>query len=453
MSDPMPANIDAERAVIGSIFLDRDCLGAIETWFEPEMFSSERHAVIYRAQLACYRQRIPPDLVTVVDRLQCQQDLERVGGIAYLLECTNSVPTAVHLEYYAQIVERKHALRRIIEAGSKIARLGYSSTDDVDAVVNEAEALIQGIERQTMNQGPVSVGIILEEVYDNLQRVQMDGGTIGIPTGFYDLDVVLGGLQNSDLLLIAARPSLGKTSFALSLALNMAMNQHSSVAFFSLEMSRTQLVQRLLAMQTGISMQHLRTGAIAGDDVGRLMQAMGELSSLSIAIDDAPGVLVRDIRSRALRIQARQGLDVLIIDYLQLIKGRRQSENRNHEVSEISRGLKELARELNVPVLALSQLSRAVENRQSHVPMLSDLRDSGSLEQDADIVMFIYRDDHYNPTTEHSGIAEIHVAKHRNGPTDTVRLHFRAETTRFANLERHRDVVAEYVRGGHYATR
>ncbi len=607
----VPYDLNAERSTLGSILLDRDAIIAVAGWLHPEYFYLQKHAYIYEAMLACYNRRIPPDLTTVIDELRRQNRLEQVGGIFALSELAGYVPTAVHVEYYARIVERTAIFRRLIEAGGKITALGYAEHEEVEDALDKAEAELFAVSQRRTMQDFVHIGSVIDTYFEQVSDLsERRSELVGLPTGYYDLDKLTGGLQRSDLLILAARPSVGKTSLALSLAYHAGVVQQHTVAIFSLEMSREQLVQRLLAMHTGIDTQRLRTGNI-DRDLQRVMEGMGVLSSAPIFIDDTPALSIMEMRSRARRLHAQSRIELIVVDYLQLMQGRR-SDNRVQEVSEISRGLKALARELNVPVLALSQLSRSVEGRTNHVPMLSDLRESGclagdtlvylpetgdycridalvgqhgfnvlaldpttyqlvacpverafttgeqlvytlttrlgrtiratanhkfltvngwvrldaltlgqrialprhtiqyttndgalaqnisreraaavarvvssphlaqlaqsdvywdeivsitpngvepvydltvarlhnfvandiivhnSIEQDADIVMFIYREDMYDRETDKKGIAEIHIAKHRNGPLGVVPLRFEATTTSFQNLEHHR---------------
>jgi replicative DNA helicase len=364
--------------------------------------------------------------------------LELVGGIAYLGELSAEVPTAVHVEYYGRIVERTAILRRLIECGGKITALGYDEREDLETTLDKAESELFSVSQRRATQDFVHIGTVVDSYFDQVTYLRDNRDqVVGVSTGYPDLDKLTGGLQPSDLIILAARPSVGKTALALSIAYNVGIHTRRTVGIFSLEMSREQLVQRMLAMHTGIDTQRLRTGNI-DVDLQVLMDAMGLISSASIYIEDTPGLSIMELRSRARRLRAQVGVDLIIVDYLQLMQGRR-SDKRVQEVSEISRNLKSLARELNVPVIALSQLSRAVEGRTSHVPMLSDLRESGSIEQDADLVVFIYREELYDKETDKKGIAEIHIAKHRNGPLGIVPLRFDVRTTRFQNLERYRN--------------
>jgi len=438
MERTVPFDLQAERATLGSILLDRDAIVALGGWLPSEYFYLEKHALIYEAMLACYGRREPPDLATVATELRRQERLDLVGGIGYLSELVADVPTAVHIEYYARTVERTAVLRRLIEAGGKISALGYDEAQDLETTLDSAEKQLFAVSQRRSAQDFVHIGKIVNQLFTQIETLQERRGEVaGVPTGYTDLDALTGGLQPSDLIILAARPSMGKTSLALSLAYNVAFLANATVGIFSLEMSRDQLVQRMLAMHTGIDMQRLRTGSLRADELNLALEGMGVLSEIPVYIEDTAGLSINEVRAKSRRLHSEAGLDLLMIDYLQLMSGRR-SDNRVQEVSEISRGLKGLARELNVPVIALSQLSRAVEGRTSHVPMLSDLRESGSIEQDADIVMFIYREEMYDRETEKKGIAEIHLAKHRNGPLGVVPLRFEARTTRFQNLERYR---------------
>ncbi len=436
MDKALPHNEHAERATLGAIFLDREAIVPIAAWLAPDHFYVEKHAWIYEAQLACYNRRTPPDLATVADELRRRERLDQIGGVPFLIDLANAVPTAFHVEYYAKIVERTAVLRRLIQAGGKIAALGYEETDDVEQTLDAAEQELFNVSQRRGIQGFVALAQVVDQYYEYLTEIQERGPEMtGIPTGFIDFDRMTGGLHKSDLLILAARPGVGKSSFAMSIAFNIAMQQKLPVGVFALEMGRDQLLQRLLATHTGIDSQKLRTGRISTSELTTLMDAMGQLSAAPIYIDDTPGLTVNEVRSKARRLQAEHGLEVLIIDYLQLMSGSgRRNDNRVQEVSEISRSLKSLARELNIPVIALSQLSRAVEGRTSHVPVLADLRESGSIEQDADLVMFIYREEMYDKDTDKKGIAEIHIAKHRNGPLGVVPLYFDQRTTRFRDL-------------------
>lgn len=437
----VPFDLMAERSTLGAILLDRDAIVAVAPWLVPELFYLEKHALVYQAMLACANRREPPDLATVAGELRRMEQLDLVGGLAFLGELASEVPTAVHIEYYARIVEKTAIRRRLIEAGGNIAARGYDETEELEATLADAEAELATVHNRRGQQSYQSFAQIASSLFTLIEKAQEQRGDLsGLSTGYTDLDALTGGLQKSDLILLAARPSVGKSAFAMSLAYNCAKLSAARVGVFSLEMGREQLMQRVLAMHTGIDMQRLRTGNLRGDELSIAFDGLGFLSELPISIEDTPGLSIGELRAKARRMHAEIGLDLLLIDYLQLMaggSGGRNHQNRQEVVSEISRGLKAIARELNIPVIALSQLSRAVEGRASHIPMLSDLRESGSLEQDADIVWFIYRDELYDEESEKQGIAEIITAKHRNGPLGVTPLRFEARTTQFQNLTRY----------------
>jgi replicative DNA helicase len=375
----LPQNTEAEQAVLGSILLNRDAIVAVASWLLPEFFYMQRHAQIYEAMLACYNARIPPDVRTVSEELRRRDRLEPVGGLIYLAQLVNQVPTSYHIEWYARIVERAALRRKLIDTGGKIAALGYQEEQDLEQTLDNAERALFEVSQRRAAQDFVHIGQVIDSYYEQINYLQEHRGeVVGIPTSYRDLDQITGGLQRSDLIILAARPGVGKTSFVMSLAYNVALDHQGTVGVFSLEMSREQLVQRLLAMDTGIDTHRLRLGQLREDEMERVIGSMGKLAAAPIYIEDAPGLSIMEVRSRARRLQSQAGVDLIIVDYLQLMAGRR-SDNRVQEVSEISRGLKALARELNVPLIALSQLSRAVEGRTSHIPMLSDLRESGCL--------------------------------------------------------------------------
>jgi replicative DNA helicase len=434
----LPQNIEAECGVLGSIIIDPEAIVQVADFLHADDFYRDAHRIIYEVILQLYEQHEAADFITICDELERQNKLEPVGGPSYITSLINLVPTSGNVEYYARIVERTAILRRLIHAAGQIAAIAYQETD-ADVALEKAEQLIFDISQRHARSDFSALRDILSDYMHKLEQLHERRGTIvGVPTGFTDLDRITGGLQKSDLIILAARPAIGKTSLALSLAHNAAMKYQQSIAVFSLEMSKEQLVQRFLSMDAGIDQQRLRTGWIEDDEWDRIIYSMGPLSEANIWIDDTAGISTVEMRSKARRLQARHGIDMIIVDYLQLMQssvGGKRNENRVQEISEISRNLKGLARELNVPVLALAQLSRAVESRQSKVPQLSDLRESGSIEQDSDIVMFIYRDDVYNPDSERKNIADIIIAKHRNGPVGEVSLYFQASQTRFRDLE------------------
>ncbi|MED4587842.1 replicative DNA helicase [Priestia flexa] len=436
-----PQNIEAEQAVLGAIFLEPSSLTLASELLIPEDFYRAAHQKIFTCMLKLSDQGEPVDLVTVTSDLANQKILEEIGGVAYLSDLANSVPTAANIEYYAKIVEEKSILRRLIRTATDIASEGYAREDEVEVLLNEAEKNILEV-AQRKNTGMFqNIKDVLVQTYDNIEVLHNRKGDItGIPTGFTDLDHMTAGFQRNDLIIVAARPSVGKTAFALNIAQNVATKTDENVAIFSLEMGAEQLVMRMLCAEGNIDAQRLRTGSLTSEDWGKLTMAMGSLSNAGIYIDDTPGVRVGEIRSKCRRLKQEGGLGMILIDYLQLIQGNgRSGENRQQEVSEISRSLKALARELQVPVIALSQLSRGVEQRQDKRPMMSDIRESGSIEQDADIVAFLYREDYYEKDTENQNIIEIIIAKQRNGPVGTVQLAFVKEYNKFVNLERRFD--------------
>ncbi len=434
----IPANIDAERAVLGALIIDSEAIGEIASFLRPEDFYRERHRAIYAARLDLYERREPGDFVTLVDELRRRGQIEAVGGESYLLELVGDVPTAIHVEHYARIVERSALLRRLIDAAGKIAEIGYDNPADVDDALDRAEQLLFQVSQRRVSQDFTSLREALREYFETIEYLhQHKGEVVGIPSGFHDLDQLTGGLHASDLIVIAGRPGVGKTGFALSIVRNAAARYRAPAAIFSLEMSTEQLVQRLLCMEAAVDSQRIRTGFIDEFEWRRISEAFGVLSDAPIFIDDSAGISTTELRMKARRLKAEHDLKLIVVDYLQLMQGR-GLENRVQEVSEISRSLKALARELDVPVIALSQLSRAVESRQDHRPVLSDLRESGSIEQDADIVMFIHREELYNPNTDRKNIADIILAKHRNGPIGQIPVRFFPSQTRFADLEVYR---------------
>ncbi len=432
----IPANVEAEEAVLGSLLIDPDAIIKVSPFLRADDFYVTRNGWIYQAIYDLHERREPADFVTVCDELERRQQLDDVGGRSYIASLINAVPTAIHVEHYAHIVERTALLRRLIRAAGQIAALAYDESQEVDDVVDQAEHLIFTIAERRIQRDLVPLKRIMHDVMDRLDYLHRHQGEfLGVPTGFNLLDRLLGGLQKSDLIIIAARPGVGKTSLGLNIAHNAALKYARHVAIFSLEMSAEQLGQRLLAMEAGIDSQRLRLGNIADDEWFTLTEAAGVLADAGLYIDYTPAMSPGEMRTKARRLHAEYGLDLIIVDYLQLMRGDGRSENRVQEISFISRSLKALARELNLPVIAISQLSRAVESRQEKRPILSDLRESGSIEQDADVVIFVYREDMYKEDTEKQNIAEIIVAKHRNGPTGTVSLFFRKELTQFLELE------------------
>jgi len=440
MTDRLPPqNIEAEQSVLGSLLIDPDAIIRIATFLAPDDFYRETHGMIYAAILDLHERRLPADFVTLVDDLTRKAQLELIGGAAYLTLLINSVPTSIHVEHYAHIVERYAIMRRLISAAGEIASLAYRDEGEVDEIIDQAEQILFEVSHRRVSKSLVPLKEVVRQYYERIEfLVEHQDQTLGVPTGFVDLDRLMGGLQPSDLIIIASRPGVGKSSLALTIAANAALKHDAVVAVFTLEMAAEQLAQRLISARTGIDAQRLRLGRIADLEWDQFTQAASVLSEAAIFIDDTPSPTPMEIRTKARRLAAEYDLDLIIIDYLQLMQGGiRGSENRVQEISYISRALKGLARELDVPVVALSQLSRAVESRQDKRPILSDLRESGSIEQDADVVMFIYRDEIYNEDTDRAHIADIIVAKHRNGPVDTISLRFDPSTTQFTDLELH----------------
>ncbi|MFC4302043.1 replicative DNA helicase [Cohnella boryungensis] len=433
-----PQNLEAEQAVLGAILLEVEALVAAMERLKSEDFYSVSHQRIFDAMTALNDDNEPIDLVTLTARLQDLGQMEEVGGIIYLTKLAHAVPTAANVEYYATIVEEKAILRRLIRTATQIVSNGYATEEDVGVLLNDAEARIMEIASRRTSTGFISIRDVLMEVFERVEFLFNNrGGVTGIPSGFVDLDRMTSGFQPNDLIIVAARPSVGKTAFALNIAQNVAVRASETVAIFSLEMSAAQLVQRIICAESNVDAQRMRTGHLEGDDWEKLSMAIGSLSEAQIYIDDTPGITVSDIRAKCRRLKKEKGLGMILIDYLQLIQGRgKAGENRQQEVSEISRTLKQIARELEVPVIALSQLSRGVEQRQDKRPMMSDLRESGSIEQDADIVAFLYRDDYYDKESEKKNIIEIIIAKQRNGPVGTVELVFLKNFNKFVSLDR-----------------
>lgn len=433
-----PQNTEAEQAVIGAILLQPEALITAMERVRSEDFYTTGHQRIYEAMIELGEDNQPVDLVTLTAHLQDAGLLEEIGGVGYLAKLANAVPTAANVDYYAQIVEEKSMLRRLIRTATNIVSDGYANSEDVSALLSDAEKKILEISNRRSSSGFISIRDVLMEVFEKVEFLYANkGGSSGIPSGFVDLDRMTAGFQRSDLIIVAARPSVGKTAFALNIAQNVGVRARETVAIFSLEMSAAQLVQRMICAEANVDATRMRTGMLEGDDWEKLTMAIGALSEAQIYIDDTPGITVADIRAKCRRLKKERGLGMILIDYLQLIQGRgKAGENRQQEVSEISRTLKQIARELEVPVIALSQLSRGVEQRQDKRPMMSDLRESGSIEQDADIVSFLYRDDYYDKESEKKNIIEIIIAKQRNGPVGTVELVFLKNYNKFVSLDR-----------------
>ncbi|MFD0698514.1 replicative DNA helicase [Paenibacillus sp. GCM10027628] len=439
-----PQNIEAEQAVLGAILLQGEALITAMERVTSDDFYRGAHQRIFEAIVELAEEQEPVDLITLTARLSDKQQLEEIGGVTYLSQLANAVPTAANVDYYAAIVEEKSMLRRLIRTATQIVSDGYANSEDVGAMLSEAEARILEISQRRTSSGFVSIRDVLMEVFERVEHLYSHkGGSTGIPSGFVDLDKMTSGFQRSDLIILAARPSVGKTAFALNVAQNVGVRAKETVAIFSLEMGAAQLVTRMICAEANVDANRMRTGFLEGDDWEKLTMAIGALSEANIFIDDTPSITVADIRAKCRRLQQEKGLGMILIDYLQLIAGRGKGDNRQQEVSEISRTLKQIARELNVPVIALSQLSRGVEQRQDKRPMMSDLRESGSIEQDADIVAFLYRDDYYDKESEKKNIIEIIIAKQRNGPVGTVELAFLKQFNKFVNMDRsHQEVAA-----------
>ncbi|GAJ97214.1 MULTISPECIES: replicative DNA helicase [Geomicrobium] len=434
-----PQNIEAEQAVLGSIFLQEESLVSATERLRPEDFYRASHQRIFSAMVELSEKGEPVDLVTVTSELQNRQWLEEAGGVAYLTDLANAVPTASNVQHYARTVEEKSLLRRLIRTATTIATDGFEAEQEVDDVLSDAERMILEVSNRRSSGAFVSIKDVLMETYDNIEMLQGRGDALtGVSSGFQELDRMTAGFQRSDLIIVAARPSMGKTAFALNIAQNIATKSDENVAIFSLEMGASQLVQRMLCAEGNIDGTRLRTGQLIEEDWEKLAMAMGTLSRAGIYIDDSPGIRVADIRAKCRRLKQEKGLGMILIDYLQLIQGR-GTDSRQQEVSEISRNLKGIARELDVPVIALSQLSRSVESRQDKRPMMSDLRESGSIEQDADIVSFLFREDYYDHDAENQNMIEIIIAKQRNGPVGSVELAFIKEYNKFVNLDRRHD--------------
>lgn len=432
-----PHNIEAEQAVLGCMLLDPDVIPSVLELIKGEDFYRPDHREICEAIMDLVEKAASIDIITVSEQLSARGTLEKVGGLEYLSSIANSVPTTANAKYYTKIVEEKSLLRKLIKAAAEISQISYEASEDAVYVLDKAEKSIFDILQKRGTQGFTHIKDVLLETFNRLEELYNSKGYItGVPTGFTDLDMKLAGLQNSDLILIAARPGMGKTAMGLNIAQHAAVHRKIPVALFSLEMSKEQLVNRMLCSEVMVDSHKMRTGKLEDDDWNKIAQALAPLSESPIFIDDTPGISVMDIRAKCRRLKLEKNLGLVVIDYLQLMQGRGRSENRQQEVSEISRSLKILAKELDVPVVTLSQLSRGPESRTDHRPMLSDLRESGAIEQDADIVMFLYRDDYYNPDTEKKNIAEVIIAKHRHGSTGTVELRWFGEYTKFANLKR-----------------
>lgn len=434
-----PQNAEAEASLLGAILIDTDAIVKIADAITANDFFEMRHQRIYEAMLDLYEKRNAIDILTLSDKLRSSGYLDMIGGPGYLTELTNFVPTAAHAEQYAEIVAQKAMRRRLISTSQELTTMGFDESLGLRELIEEAETRLFSVSQQQVKQNITSIEDILSESFERLDDLHKDKKSLrGIPTGYKDMDDMLAGLQRSDLFILAARPAMGKTAFVLNLAHNVAVKAKEPVLIFSLEMGKEQLVDRLLSMQSGVDAWALRTGNLTDADFEKIGEAMGVLSEAPIFIDDTPGITVSDMRTKARRQSHKQPLGLIIIDYLQLMSGGNRfsnSANRVQEISEISRGLKGVARELNVPLIALSQLSRSVESRTPQIPQLADLRESGSIEQDADIVAFLYREDYYNPESERKNIMDVLIKKHRHGPTGGVELYFDRDRQKIQSLD------------------
>ncbi|MFW5630745.1 MAG: replicative DNA helicase [Acetivibrio ethanolgignens] len=433
----LPHSDEAERSVIGSMIMDRDAIMTASEILIEEDFYQKQYGVLFGTMTELYNEGRPVDLVTLQDRLKEKELPPELCSVEFIRDLVAAVPTSANAKYYANIVKEKAVLRRLIKVSEGIANECYLSREPVDAILEDTEKQIFDVVQNKSTGDFVGIDKIVLQSLESIEAASKTKGTVtGVSTGFYDLDYKTAGLQPSDLILVAARPSMGKTAFVLNIAEHVAVKDKKTTAIFSLEMSKDQLVKRMLAMNSKVDSQAIRSGELKDDDWVKLVESVKEIGSSGLIIDDTPGISISELRSKCRKYKLEHDLGLVIIDYLQLMTGNRKTESRQQEVSDISRSLKALAREINAPIMALSQLSRAVEQRPDKRPMLSDLRESGAIEQDADVVMFIYRDDYYNKDTEEPGVAEIIIGKQRNGPTGTVKLGWQAQYTKFVNLER-----------------
>lgn len=432
-----PNNLEAEQSVLGAMILDKDALITAIERLSGDDFYKEANKEIFEAIYSLYNKNEPVDLITLAEELTKRDILEAVGGITYLANLADGVSTTANIKIYCEIVEEKSILRRLIKASNEIIAEGYKDELELDNIIDQAEKRIFDITQRKSSEGFININKALMDTLNKIEEMSQTGGGItGLSTGFVDLDRKTSGLQKSDLILVAARPSMGKSAFTVNVAQNCALRNGASVAIFSLEMSIGQIVQRMLSAESHVELQKIITGDLNDEEWSRLGRAMGPLGSAKIFIDDTAGITLNDMKAKCRKLKIEQGLDLVMIDYLQLMNGDGRSENRQQEISAISRGLKGMARELDIPIIALSQLSRAPELRADHRPILSDLRESGAIEQDADVVMMLYRDEYYNKDTEKKNIGEIIITKQRNGPTGTVDLVFMGKYTKFLNMER-----------------
>ncbi len=435
-----PHNMEAEQSVLGSMIIDKDAIVTATEILRPDDFYKEANKEIYEAILELYDRNEPVDLITLSEELKKRDTLESIGGISYLANLSEGVSTTANIKYYCEIVEEKSILRKLIKSCNEIISDGYKNDKEVEKIIDLAESRIFDITQSKSHEGFSPIKSVLLESLNKIEEMyENKGGVTGLATGFIDLDNKTSGLQKSDLILLAARPSMGKTAIGLNIAQNSAIRSDASVAIFSLEMSKEQLVLRMLSSESNVELQKIRTGDLSEDEWPKIIRSMGPLSQAKIFIDDTPGVTVNEIKAKCRRLKIEHGLDLVLIDYLQLMSGDGRTENRQQEISKISRGLKGLAREMECPVIALSQLSRAPELRSDHRPIMSDLRESGAIEQDADVIMMLYRDEYYHPDTDKKNIGELIITKQRNGPTGTIELVWMGQFTKYLNIEKYRD--------------
>jgi len=433
-----PNNIEAEESVIGAMLLNKEAVNTALEILKPEDFYKDTNKEIFKAIIALYNRNEPVDLVTLAEELRKRQTLESIGGISYLADLSTSVVTTANTKYYCEIVKDKAILRRLIKSSDEIMSLAYQDTKEVNLILEKAEKDIFDITQGVHNKGFFPINDVLLKSFSQIEeRAAKKGELTGLTTGFVDLDLKLSGLQKSDLILLAARPSMGKTALGINIATNAAIKGGANVAIFSLEMSKEQLAQRIISSSAHVDLQKIISGNLSEDEWIQVVNSMSPLSKINIFIDDTAGISLMEMKAKCRRMKVEKGLDLVVIDYLQLVETDSRAESRQQEISAISRGLKAIAKEMECPVLALSQLSRAPELRADHRPILSDLRESGAIEQDADVVLFLYRDDYYNEDSEKKNIGEVIIAKHRNGPTGKVELAFKKEYTKFLNLEKY----------------
>ena len=429
-----PHSVESEQSILGSIILDKEAIITVAETIQPMDFYKEAHKIIYESMLKLNSNNEPIDLITLIEELRKEGHLDSIGGISYLTSLSTIVPTTSNVKYYANIVKEKSVMRQLIKASNEIINLGYDASTDVQEILDKAEKNIFDISQEKSGDDIQPINVVLQDTFEMIEKLCTDKSEVtGITTGFADLNKKINGLQRTDLILLAARPAMGKTAFSLNLVQNAALKGDASVAVFSLEMSKEQLVQRMLSAQSNVELSKIKTGNLGESDWPRIIDGMAVLSEANIFIDDTPGIKISEIRSKCRRLKIEKGLDLILIDYLQLMEGEGKNENRQQEIAKISRSLKILAKELDCPVVALSQLSRSPELRKDHRPILSDLRESGSIEQEADIVMFLYRDEYYHDDSEKKNIGEVIIAKNRHGETGNVELVWFGQVQKFAD--------------------